>query len=85
VARSLCRAAERPLTATSANVSGAPPTSDPDAVAKTIGDRIDVLLDGGPTAGGLPSTIVDFTGSEPKLVRAGAIAWADVLACLQRA
>ena len=84
VARDLCRACQRPLTATSANASGEPATPDPDQVERTIGARIDLLLDGGRAPGGPPSTIVDDTGPAPRLVRAGAIAWDEVLACLDR-
>ena len=84
VARALCRACGRVLTATSANVSGEPAPDNPDAVERTIGDRIDCLLDGGRTPGGPPSTIVDATGSTPRLVRSGAVAWIEVLACVDR-
>ena len=79
VARAICRAAGRPLTATSANLSGEPATADPDVVERTLGDRIDLLIDTGPTRGGAASTIVDATGPDPALVRAGAIAWEDIL------
>jgi len=73
-----------PLTATSANLSDEPPTSDPDEVERTLRERIDLLLDAGRTAGGAPSTIVDVTGPTPRLVRTGAIAWEDLLACVDR-
>ncbi len=80
VTRALCAAAHVPLTATSANISGEPPTNLPDQVAASLGARLDVLVDSGPTAGGPPSTIVDVTGHEPRLIRAGAITWDAVLA-----
>jgi len=82
VARAICRAAGRPLTATSANLSGEPATADPDRVERTLGDRIDLLIDTGPARGGAASTIVDVTAAEPALVRAGAIAWDDILVWL---
>ena len=82
VARAICRAAGRPLTATSANLSGEPATADPDRVERTLGDRIDLLIDTGPARGGAASTIVDVTGAEPALVRAGVIAWDDILVWL---
>jgi L-threonylcarbamoyladenylate synthase len=82
VARAICRAAGRPLTATSANVSGEPATADPDHVERTLGDRIDLLIDAGPTRGGAASTIVDATAAPLALVRAGAIPWAEILAWL---
>ena len=84
-ARALCRACGTVLTATSANVSGDPASADPDEVERTIGERVDVLLDAGRTAGGRPSTVVDATGAAPRLVRAGAVAWNEVLACVDRA
>jgi L-threonylcarbamoyladenylate synthase len=83
VARALCRAAGFPLTATSANISGGAATSSPDVVAGILADRIDLLVDAGPTPGGSPSTLVDVTGPAPRLVRAGAVAWADIQSCLE--
>jgi L-threonylcarbamoyladenylate synthase len=85
VARALCRVSGLPLTATSANISGTAPSGDPDDVARSVGDRIDVLLDSGATAGGPPSTIVDVTGPAPLLVRAGAIEWDEITAYLEDA
>jgi L-threonylcarbamoyladenylate synthase len=84
IARAICQAVGRPVTATSANLSGHPATADPDDVERTLGDRIDLLIDTGLTAGGAPSTIVDVTG-EPRLVRQGAVSWDEVRACLDRA
>jgi len=78
VARAIAAACGRPITATSANVSGEPATSDPDEVERTLGDRIDLLIDAGATRGGAPSTIVDATTSEPRLVRAGAVSWDEL-------
>src|SRR6266853_1981923 len=94
VPRELCRACGRMLTATSANVRGEPASNDPDEVLRSLG-RVSVggsgdtggvalLLDAGRTPGGAPSTIVDVTGREVRLVRPGAIAWDDVQACMQR-
>ena len=78
VTRALCRACGRPLTATSANISGAAASANPDDIARTLGGRIDVLVDAGMAPGGPPSTIVDVTGSVPVLVRTGAVAWEDI-------
>jgi L-threonylcarbamoyladenylate synthase len=82
VARAVCAACGHPVTATSANHTGEPPTADPDVVERTLGDRLDFLLDAGVTPGGAPSTIVDVTAAEPRLVRPGAISWDDVHTCL---
>lgn len=82
VARALARLAGVPLTATSANLSGAPAVATADEVAAIFGDRLAALVDAGPTWGGLPSTIVDVTSAtrgEARLVRAGAVPWERVL------
>lgn len=82
VARALCAACVMPLTATSANQSGSAPSPDPDVVAQNV-PQVSVLLDSGLSPGGPPSTIVDVTGETPMLVRAGAIPWEEILACLR--
>ena len=83
VARLLAEAFGAPVTATSANRSGEPPASRASDVPWT-GDDLVLIVDGGATAGGAPSTIVDARGSAPVLVRDGAIAWNRVLHSLQR-
>lgn len=82
IARAVCAASGHPVTATSANVTGEPAPATPDEVERTLGDRIEFLLDAGPTRGGAPSTIVDVTSGEPQLVRAGAISWDEIYAWL---
>ena len=79
IARALASQAGHAITSTSANRSGKAPASTADSVVAAFGEEIDVLIDAGPTPGGLPSTIVDATGSNPVLVRAGAIPWDRVL------
>jgi L-threonylcarbamoyladenylate synthase len=83
VARALCRVAGGLLTATSANRSGSPSTADPAVVASTLADHLDALLDGGVSPGGMPSTVVDVTTGDARLVRAGAVDWELVQACLR--
>jgi|APFre7841882654_1041346.scaffolds.fasta_scaffold226168_1 L-threonylcarbamoyladenylate synthase len=61
-----------PLTATSANRSGGKALASGDAVAAAFGGGVAVLLDGGVTQGGLPSTIIDGTVAPARLVRRGA-------------
>lgn len=63
-----------PLTATSANRAAAPALSDPEMVARDLGPGLEVLLDGGPSPGGLPSTLLDLTADPPKMLRPGAFA-----------
>ncbi|MDP3260330.1 MAG: L-threonylcarbamoyladenylate synthase [Thermodesulfovibrionales bacterium] len=69
----LARETGFPITATSANPSGMPPAEDADAVIRYFGEEVDMVIDGGRTAGGLPSTIADVTEKKIKIVREGAI------------
>jgi L-threonylcarbamoyladenylate synthase len=79
VARVLAKSAGHAITSTSANISGEPPASTADDVVRSLGERVDVVIDAGPTPGGLPSTIVDATGDRPVLVRSGVVPWERVL------
>ena len=63
------------VTGTSANLSGEPPLDDPDAVVAVLGGRIDLLVDGGTTPGGAPSTILDATVDPHIILREGAYRW----------
>jgi len=60
-----------PLTATSANRAGAPPLDDAAAVSRDLGRGLALLLDGGRTPGGLPTTLIDLSVSPPRKLRAG--------------
>jgi L-threonylcarbamoyladenylate synthase len=66
-----------PLTGTSANRSGRPALDDPDEVTEQLGAELDLVIDGGRTPGGQPSTLVDATVDPPRVLRAGAFAWQD--------
>jgi L-threonylcarbamoyladenylate synthase len=59
-----------PLVSTSANRSGEPPITTPEMLAGDLLEGLDALLDAGPREG-QPSTIVDLTGDEPRMVREG--------------
>jgi len=83
IARALAGAWGGPITATSANRSGAPPAHDPLALDAIADERL-LVIDGGPTAGGPPSTIVDAREAPAVLIREGAIAWNRVLHSLQQ-
>jgi len=69
----LARAIEGPVTGTSANISGAPPSCHAEEVMACFGDRIDLILDGGETAGGIGSTVLNVTVDPPEMVRHGMI------------
>jgi L-threonylcarbamoyladenylate synthase len=76
-ARALLRVAG-PLATTSANPSGEASPVTPDEVLRGIGGRFDLLLDGGTTPGTKPSTVVDCTGSSPRILRPGPITLDDI-------
>ncbi len=71
--RELLHSLGEPITATSANISGEGEISDPERVVREFRGKADLIVDGGPTPGGLPSTIVDLTSAEPRILRAGAV------------
>jgi L-threonylcarbamoyladenylate synthase len=71
LAQALIRAADRPIAAPSANRSGAVSPTRPEHVAESLGDRVKVIVDGGPCLVGLESTVLDLTTSPPTLLRPG--------------
>ena len=83
VARALAEGLGFCITATSANLTGQPATASPELVTRTLGDRVDIVLDDWMSPGGPPSTVVDLRGPEPRLLREGAIAWDRVLRSIQ--
>lgn len=73
LARRVIEAFGGALVGTSANRTGEPPAVDAAGVMAVLGDRVDLLLDGGPAPGGPPSTVLDLTVRPPRLVREGAV------------
>jgi L-threonylcarbamoyladenylate synthase len=71
-----------PLPTTSANRSGEPELCDADAIEAELGDALDLILDGGPSMGGPASTVVDATGDEVRILRAGAVTIDAIARCL---
>ena len=72
IARALVARFGGPVTTTSANRAGEPPTTTAAAVTAAL-DGACHLLDGGPTAGGAPSTLVRVRGASVEVLRRGAI------------
>lgn len=70
--RALARALG-PLPVTSANRSGQPDATNATAVLADLGEALDLVLDGGTTPGGIPSTVVRCDGWETEVLRVGAI------------
>jgi L-threonylcarbamoyladenylate synthase len=71
MAQALIRAAGRPIAAPSANRSGAVSPTRAEHVAESLGDRVKLILDGGPCEVGLESTVLDLTTATPTLLRPG--------------
>lgn len=72
-----------PMAVTSANRTGMPPAATVAQAQDQLGDAVAVYLDGGPASGGPASTILDCTGAEPVLLRAGALAEQDIEAVVR--
>jgi L-threonylcarbamoyladenylate synthase len=73
VARALVSQLGLPVTAPSANPTGGDPPTTADGVLAYFRDVLDLVLDGGPTPGGAPSTVVDVTVDPPRVLRQGAV------------
>ena len=79
VAQELVKRMGKPITATSANISGFPPARSAQDVVGMLGDTVDYIVDGGKTEAGLPSTILSFQKGALQLLRRGQIDVTDEL------
>ena len=84
IASSLARELGGALTATSANLSGTAECGTADEVMSRIGDRIDLMVDGGRTAGKAGSTVVDITVDPPTILRQGILPSGLIMQALNR-
>lgn len=82
VTQALIAALGAPLAATSANLAGNPSPVTAQEAVEELGGRIELVLDGGPCPGGVPSTVLDLTTDPPTILRPGAIAEEDIRAVL---
>ena len=73
LAQSLAQAVGRAITGTSANLSGQASISTAQGVFRALGGKLDAILDGGKTAGGLGSTVLDVSAIPPRIIREGVI------------
>lgn len=78
IAQTLLDAVDFPIVAPSANRSGHVSPTTAQHVAEDLSGKIDIILDGGPSKGGIESTIVDFSAGNPRLLRSGGIARAEI-------
>jgi L-threonylcarbamoyladenylate synthase len=68
-----------PIAATSANLSGEPAATSAEQVVSSLSGMIDLIVDGGESAGEVSSTVIDFMASPPVLLREGPISLESVL------
>jgi tRNA threonylcarbamoyl adenosine modification protein (Sua5/YciO/YrdC/YwlC family) len=72
-----------PLAVSSANNTGHPAATNADEAEDMLGWAVEVVLDGGPSNGSLASTIVDCTGTRPRILREGSISEAELHVVLE--
>jgi tRNA threonylcarbamoyl adenosine modification protein (Sua5/YciO/YrdC/YwlC family) len=72
-----------PLAVSSANITGEPAATDADEAERMLGDSVEVILDGGPRSGTAASTILDCTGTQPRILREGALSAAELAPVLE--
>ena len=80
VPQELAQLLGRPITGTSANRSGDADIPDFATLEAELGHLVDYVVKIGPAPAGISSTVVDLTGGEPKLLRAGALDFQEILA-----
>jgi L-threonylcarbamoyladenylate synthase len=83
VARALSAGLGKPITATSANLSGMAPASELDEARAGLGEKVKVYLEGGKLTAPAPSTVVAVNSSGWKIVRVGAISEKQIAAALK--
>jgi len=66
------------LVGTSANKTGEKPPQTAHEAARQLGEEVDVILDGGPTTLGAPSTVADMTTEKPRILREGPISFKEI-------
>ncbi len=84
ITRTIIQKLGAPLAATSANISSQPDPATAEQVAAYLNDRIPLILDGGPTPGNIPSTVLDLTTEPPTVRRVGSIAAEEIELVLGR-
>jgi L-threonylcarbamoyladenylate synthase len=80
----LVRTVGMPITSTSANISGMPPAHNALSAAEYFGHDIDMIVDGGESPAEKPSTIVDVTQEEVRILRKGPISLSDIVSSIKK-
>lgn len=82
IAVALARNLGRPITATSANLAGAPPATTLEEARSALGGKIKVYLEGGTSAATMPSTVVEIGKENWRMIREGAVSLRQIAAAL---
>ncbi len=82
IALQLIREARRPIAAPSANPFGYVSPTTAEHVCEQLGNRVDLILDGGPCEVGLESTILSFSGEKPRLLRPGGLPLEEIVSVI---
>ena len=70
-----------PLAVTSANISGQPPAKSINEFSELLGDKLNIIIDGGVCSGGVPSSVINCETEPAVILREGAISGKDLLLC----
>ncbi len=81
-ALAIIRAVGSPVATTSANRSGEPSARTADEAIRQLGTEVDLIIDAGPSPGGVESTVLDLTHDPPRVLRRGAISTEQIRAVL---
>jgi L-threonylcarbamoyladenylate synthase len=82
MALELIRESGRPIAAPSANLFGQVSPTTAEHVRRSLGEKVDLILDGGPCVIGLESTVISFVGKEPVLLRPGGVPLEEIQALI---
>ncbi len=74
--RSVIALVKAPIYSTSVNRSGTPPLTDINVIQKEFNDEVGIIVEDGNMCGGLPSTLIDISSGEVRVLRQGAIVFA---------
>lgn len=83
IARELARLSGGVIVSTSANISGEEPSRSVNEVKEQVGNKVDLILDGGRSMNQLPSTILDLSGEELWILRSGPITGKEIMKVLR--
>lgn len=78
IALELLRLAATPIAAPSANCFGSVSPTTAEHVRQEMGDRVDMIVDGGPCTTGVESTVISFTDEQPAILRFGGLAVEEI-------